>query len=433
MPSLSAEQIAQRYRTQRPRLLLCMVIGYAAFYLTRKSINYVLPVLQLDMGLSKSDIGLIGSLFYLSYGLSKFVAGLWHDGHGQRAFMGIGLLATGVLNVLFVFSHSLPVLLFIWTLNGFFQGWGWPPCARLLTHWYSRNERGFWWGCWNTSINIGGAIVPLICAFAAHFWGWRAAMLAPGLISIVLGIWLTTQLRGTPQEEDLPTVGEWRNDPLELRQELQSPPMGLWQMLRTTMLQNPMIWLLGASYVLVYLIRIALNDWGNIWLAESHGVNLLSANATVMLFEAGGLLGALFAGWGSDLLFSGQRAPMLLLFTLGLMVSVAALWLAPVHHYALLAMCFFSVGFFVFGPQMLIGLAAVECGHKQAAGSISGFLGVFAYLGAALAGWPLSQVIERYGWSGMFSLLSLAAVLMGLLLMPLLMAGVTVSRNHTTS
>jgi hypothetical protein len=84
--------------------------------------------------------------------------------------------------------------------------------------------------------------------------------------------------------------------------------MGLWQMLRITMLRNPMIWLLGVSYVLVYLIRIALNDWGNIWLAESHGVNLLSANATVMLFEVGGLLGALFAGWGSDLLFSGQSA-----------------------------------------------------------------------------------------------------------------------------
>jgi OPA family sugar phosphate sensor protein UhpC-like MFS transporter len=248
MHALSAEQVSQRYRRLRIRLLLCMTIGYAAFYLTRKSLNYVLPALQMDLGLSKSDIGLIGSLFYLSYGLSKFAAGLWHDSHGQRAFMGIGLLATGVLNVLFTFSDAFPLLLFIWTLNGFFQGWGWPPCARLLTHWYSRNERGFWWGCWNTSINIGGAIIPLICAAAAHLWGWQAAMLTPGIISIVLGLWLTTQLRGTPQEEGLPTVGEWRNDPLELRQQQHSPPMGLWQMLRTTMLQNPMIWLLGASF-----------------------------------------------------------------------------------------------------------------------------------------------------------------------------------------
>lgn len=184
----------------------------------------------------------------------------------------------------------------------------------------------------------------------------------------------------------------------------------------------------GSEYLAFLSLFIARRiNWGNIWLTESHGVNLLSANATVMLFEAGGLLGALFAGWGSDLLFSGQRAPMILLFTLGLMVSVAALWLAPVHHYALLAVCFFTVGFFVFGPQMLIGLAAVECGHKAAAGSITGFLGLFAYLGAALAGWPLSLVIERYGWSGMFSLLSVAAVLMGLLLMPLLMASITTS------
>lgn len=180
---------------------MCMVIGYAAFYLTRKSVNYVLPALQTDLGLDKSDIGLLGSLFYLTYGLSKFTAGLWHDSHGQRAFMGIGLFATGILNVVFAFGESLTLLLVVWTLNGF-SGLGLAPCARLLTHWYSRNERGFWWGCWNMSINIGGAIIPLISAFAAHWWGWQAAMLTPGIISMALGIWLTLQLKGTPQKRD---------------------------------------------------------------------------------------------------------------------------------------------------------------------------------------------------------------------------------------
>ncbi|KEK99598.1 major Facilitator Superfamily protein [Escherichia coli 4-203-08_S1_C3] len=91
MHARSAREINQCYRTLRPRLLMCMIIGYAAFYLTRKSVNYVLPALQTDLGLDKGDIGLLGSLFYLSYGLSKFTAGLWHDSHGQRGFMGIGL------------------------------------------------------------------------------------------------------------------------------------------------------------------------------------------------------------------------------------------------------------------------------------------------------------------------------------------------------
>lgn len=68
------------------------------------------------------------------------------------------------------------------------------------------------------SINIGGAIIPLISAFAAHWWGWQAAMLMPRIISMALGMGLALQLKGTPREEGLPSVGNWRNDPLELRQ-----------------------------------------------------------------------------------------------------------------------------------------------------------------------------------------------------------------------
>jgi sugar phosphate permease len=44
----------------------------------------------------------------------------------------------------------------------------------------------------------------------------------------------------------------------------------------------------------------------------------------------------------------------------------------------------FLVGFFVFGPQMLIGMAAAELSHKKAAGAATGFVGWVAYLGAAV-------------------------------------------------
>lgn len=420
---LTPEQVSQRYRELRPRLLYAMVIGYAAFYLTRRSISQVMPVMQLELGLDKADIGLLGTMFYLVYGASKFLSGMISDRMPAQWFMGGGLIVTGILNILFTFCGSWNALLLVWTLNGFFQGWGWPPCAKLLTHWYSRNERGFWWGCWNTSINLGGALVPLLSGWLAMRWGWQAALLLPGVMGIVIGLWLCWRLCDTPAAQGLPTVGEWRNDPLERWQEQHSPPMRMRDILRQAVLANRTIWLLGASYVLVYLIRIALNDWGNLWLTEAHGVNLLSANTTLTLFELGGVIGALFAGWGSDLLFRGQRAPMILLFSFGLFLSMAALWLAPVHHRVLLSVCFFSLGFFVFGPQMLIGLAAVEYSHKDAPGTVTGFLGLFAYLGASLAGWPLAQVMQNYGWSGFFALLTAAAGCIGVLLMPLLIAG----------
>ncbi|OWF74917.1 regulatory protein UhpC [Yersinia frederiksenii] len=420
---LTPEEVNARYRYWRLRLMAAMVVGYAAFYLTRKSVNYAMPVMQVELGLDKGDIGLLGTLFYLAYGGSKFVSGIVSDRTQARWIMGIGLMMTGVLNVVFTLCHTLPALLVVWTLNGFFQGWGWPPCAKLLSTWYSRNERGTWWGCWNTSISIGGAAVPLLSAFLASYYGWQAALLVPGAIGIGLGLWLCWQLCDKPQQQGLPTIGQWRRDPQDQWQEQQSPPMPMGRIFRDAILRNRTIWMLGVSYVLVYLIRIALNDWGNIWLAESHGVNLISANATLSLFELGGLCGALFAGWGSDLLFRGQRAPMILLFALGLFLTMTALWLAPVHHYPLLSVTFFSIGFFVFGPQMLIGLAATEYTHKDAAGTVTGFLGLFAYLGAALAGWPLAQVLQHAGWQGFFALLTLASAGVGLLLMPLLMTG----------
>ncbi|MBS9441786.1 MFS transporter family glucose-6-phosphate receptor UhpC [Photorhabdus heterorhabditis] len=429
MPATSQEQISQHYRYWRSRLLISMIIGYAAFYLTRKSFNFVMPVMQLELGLDKGDIGWITSLFYLAYGGSKFVSGIFHDRTGYRWFMGAGLMMTGALNIMFAFCSSFSALLIIWTLNGFFQGWGWPPCARLLTHWYSRNERGFWWGCWNISINIVGITIPMLSAFLATTYSWQAALMMPGIIGILLGIWLCYQLCDIPQQQGLPSIGRWRQDLLELRHEQLSPPMPMMQILRDTILINKTIWLLGFSYILVYLIRMAINDWGNLWLSEIHGANLLSANATLSLFELGGLVGALFSGCGSDLLFRGQRAPMILLFALGLFISVTALWLTPIHHYALLAVCFFSIGFFVFGPQMLIGLAATEYCHKQAASTVTGYLGLYAYLGAAMAGWPLSQVVAHYGWSGIFALLTVASAMMGLLLMPLLMADIS-KREH---
>lgn len=166
------------------------------------------------------------------------------------------------------------------------------------------------------------------------------------------------------------------------------------------MLLNPYIWLLSFCYVLVYVVRAAINDWGNLYMSETLGVDLVTANTAVTMFELGGFIGALVAGWGSDKLFNGNRGPMNLIFAAGILLSVGSLWLMPFANYVMQATCFFTIGFFVFGPQMLIGMAAAECSHKEAAGAATGFVGLFAYLGASLAGWPLAKVLDTWHWSG---------------------------------
>ena len=97
-------------------------------------------------------------------------------------------------------------------LNGVFQGWGWPPCAKLLTHWYSQRERGRWWGGWNTCHNVGGALIPIIAGVSAQYWGWQAAMIIPGILGIVMGTLLMNRLRDTPETLGLPTIEDYKQD-----------------------------------------------------------------------------------------------------------------------------------------------------------------------------------------------------------------------------
>lgn len=171
-----------------------------------------------------------------------------------------------------------------------------------------------------------------------------------------------------------------------------------------------------------YPIGAAINDWGNLYMSETLGVDLVTANTAVSMFELGGFIGALVAGWGSDKLFNGNRGPMNLIFAAGILLSVGSLWLMPFASYVMQAACFFTTGFFVFGPQMLIGMAAAECSHKEAAGAATGFVGLFAYLGASLSGWPLAKVLEIWHWTGFFAVIAIAAGISALLLLPFLNA-----------
>ena len=422
MAVLSDPTVDQRYKYWRLHIMVSMYIGYAGFYLTRKNFTYAMPTMIADLGWDKADIGMMGTLFYLTYGCSKFISGMISDRSNPRYFMGIGLIATGIINICFGFSSSIVAFTLLWIANAWFQGWGWPACSKLLTTWYSRSERGLWWSCWNTAHNVGGAFIPLLVGFLTVHYGWRYGFFIPGIIAIVIGIGLCWRLRNKPTAMGLPSVGLWRNDYLEVAQENEGIGLTQRQVLFKYVLTNKYLWLLAVSYVLVYIVRTAINDWGNIYLTEQHHYSLLSANGALSLFEIGGFLGSLVGGWGSDKLFGGNRGPMILLFSMGIFLAVAALWLMPVTNYILQAGCFFAIGFFVFGPQLLIGMAAAECSHKDSVGAATGFVGLFAYMGAALAGYPLAIIMNHYHWTGFFVVISVAAALIGLLLLPFLKA-----------
>jgi len=415
-------EIKAKYKYWRIRVFYSMYIGYALFYFTRKSFTFAMPALINDLGFDKADVGFLGSLLAITYGLSKFLSGVISDKSNLRYFMGMGLILTGVFNIFFGLSSSIILFALFLGLNGLFQGWGSPPCAKLLTYWYSQTERGRWWGLWNTSHNIGGAIIPLLCAFAIQAFGWRYAMYLPGMIAIVVGLFIINRLRDNPKRVGLPPIEKFRNDyPDEKAKEDVDKEKNLSprQILVEHVLKNKFIWVLAVSYFFVYIIRTAINDWIQLYLMEEKGYTLMLAGSCVFWFEIGGIFGSLAAGYLSDTVFKGRRGPVNVLFSVGIIATLFALWFVPSASLILVSTVMFFFGFLIFGPQMLIGMAAAELADKEAAGTATGFAGLFAYTGAACAGWPVGRITQDFGWPGFFLLLSICACVAVLLLLPL--------------
>ncbi len=408
--------IRQNYRYWRMRTFYAMYAGYAFFYFSRKSFTFAMPAMQNELGLDKFQLGLLASIFSITYGVSKFASGILGDKSNPRYFMSIGLLLTGVFNVLFGMSSTWIFFAVFWSLNAWFQGWGWPGCAKLLTHWYSQSERGRWWSVWNTSHNLGGAIIPLIVAACMEWGSWRFGLFFPGALCMLASFFLMNRLRDTPQSLGLPPIERFRG---EVQEKKETSDLSAKEILWDHVIKNKFIWMLSFASFFVYVIRTAINDWSMMYLSEAKGYSSVTSGMCVCCFELGGFAGSLAAGWGSDLFFKGKRMPVNIIFTTAVLFVLitfrCTVFYAPVLDGVLL----FLLGFFIFGPQMLIGLACAELSHKKAAATSTGFSGCFSYLGAACAGGPLGAVMTVWGWDSFFICMILCSFCAVFFMLPL--------------
>lgn len=405
----------------RTRIFYSIFLGYASYYFTRNSFTYTAPVMREALGFSLEQLGVIMSVFPLAYGFSKLLAGVLSDKFSTRLFMACGLAATGVINILFGMQTSIFAFCGLWFLNGVFQGSGAPPCAKLLTSWYPKSERGTWWGFWNTSHNTGGFLIPLLAGYCARAFGWQYGMIVPGIIAIVMGLFLYNRIRDSPEVVGLPPA-----DPDEAGAVSAAPvsaavtgsDMTLRQKLFKYVFSNPYVWLLAISYFFVYFVRQGVSSWAHIFLMDFKGVaSAQEAAFQVSGMEVGGLIGSLVSGWASDKMMRGRRIPVIILWLLGVIASITSLWFIPGAWRYATWLAVFCIGFFIYGPQMLVGLAGAEIVDRSAVSSTIGLLGWIAYLGAAVSGYPLTKLVTKLGWHAYFvSLLGFAATAIVLLL-----------------
>ncbi len=435
-PAYKTEQTGpeadRRYKALRWQVFIGAFVGYAAFYIVRKNFSLAIPMLA-PFGFEKGELGTVLAMNAVAYALSKFLMGSVSDRSDARKFLPLGLILASISMMFMVVpitalgpeNHSFAIVLmgFLNFLIGWFNGMGWPPCGRVMTHWFSQTERGTMMSIWNCAHNVGGALVGPMAVYGATWFGsWfygqyqsyyflAGTFLFPSAVAILVAIVAYCLLRDTPQSCGLPSVEKWRNDYPKNYSENQEKVLSMKEIFFKYVLNNKFLWFIALANAFVYMVRYGCLDWAPSILKEK-GFDMKDAGWAYFAYEFAAIPGTLICGWLSDKLFKGRRALPTIIFMALVAVFIVLYWLF-IDNLTIAVSALIGVGFFIYGPVMLIGVQALDLAPKNAAGTAAGLTGFFGYFfgTAILANMLLGYVAEHFGWDWTFLLLLAACVL----------------------
>ena len=395
------------YKKLRWKVFAGVFIGYAAYYLIRKNFSLAIPYLIDEYGFTKADLGMVGVALSLAYGFSKFIMGNVSDRSNPKYFITIGLLGSALVSLIFGLVPgvlaSIPFMVVLAALNGWFQGMGYPPGAKTMTNWFSVSERGVWWSWWNVSHNIGGGLIgPLAILGLSIFGVWQSLFYLPALIAIVLALIMFWLMRDTPESQGLPPVDEWKGEKVIEKVE-SAHTLSSKDIFFKYIIHNKFLWAIAIANVFVYFIRYRIIDWAPTYLKEVKHFTVDKQSWAYFLYEYAGIFGMLASGYLSDKVFKGHRAPPMLFFLVGVLIAIIIYWKNPAGNPLVDNICLVAIGFLIYGPVMMIGLQAADLVPRVATGTATGLTGLFGYLlGSASAGWVMGKLVDLYGWDGGF-------------------------------
>lgn len=407
------------FKSWQWQVIICSMIGYAMFYFVRKNFSFAIPMLQDAFpGLTKAHFGAIMSAGGIIYGISKLINGVIGDRTNARWHLVLGLGVCVAVNFIFGWSAKLTTLMtgetggpdfiggmvaimsVLYIINQIFQGCGFAPCNHLMVNWVPPHELATKMSIWNTSHSIGAFVASIICGYLTS---WQLCFWVPATISLFGILFIFTTLRDTPKSvglKELPKVeGELDDEKSKDKKE--------WRkFLVNNVFKNPVVWILALTDLFVYVVRFAILDWGPSMLQDM-GLSQALSGWTVGIFEVAGCLGMIFAGYVSDKFFKSRSQRVCAIeMVLVALCLVALHFIQDMHSPVLFLIVLALAGFFLYGPQALLGVIASNEVSKKAASSAVGIIGFMSYLSTLITGLPLGLFADKFGWHPIFILMA---------------------------
>lgn len=387
--------------TTRPRgyqglLVGLLCLNFGVLFFDRNALNFLMPFVQPDLGLSNTQVGLLASAFSLTWAVAGILIGGLSDRTGLRK--PILLLATFVYAVCSALSGvvaSFATLFAVRLLMGMAEGGVLPISQALTVAEVAPERRGFAMGFMqNVGSNLlGSSAASLILVPFANAFGWRHAFFLAAIPGLMCAFLIWSFIREPVPEARRPDLP---GDHLSLAQAFAHRNILLCVLISVLLVSHLVI---GFVFLPLFLTKVRGFDPGTMSLL----IGTLGVAAAIAGFAAPGL---------SDRI--GRKPVMIGVCASGVILPLGALYFPGP---ALPLGAIFFVGWIVVGafPLFMATIPSETVDQRHTATALGLIMGVGEGVGGAISPTLAGAAADRFGLQAplwiMFVLPLIAALL----------------------
>ncbi len=399
---------ANTERTHRPGnrgrvgTLFVIAAAYVAVGANIQGFRALLPAVLEDFLISRGQVGLYASFFFLSATAAAILAGNIIDRLGPKAGLLAGVGCVGVIMALHAAAPTYAALLAL----GFAAGVGFslitPSVNLAVMESISGNRRAMYMGIAHSGGATGGFLGAILLPLVAAALGWRGAMVSSGLFALLMGLVIYGFYEGrrTPCDQD----GAEHTSFLEVVRSLATDRRLLY---------------VGLFGFTMGTAMSAISTHFALFLHQDLGLSETWAGFGLGALLLGGMIGPPTWGWANDTLLNGNRRQGLILLGSGigalclLFGTLVATVPLPLPVLLLLSVV---LGATCFSGPGLYFTAVSELSGRGRTGARTGLALIFARVGIVTSP-PLFGGLADMTKSYRASWLLLAALVLGLIIL----------------
>ena len=390
------------------RLFVMCWVAYCTIYFGR--INYYAAMAGIvKEGLfTKSQAGLIGTVFFFCYGGGQFLSGLLADHLSPYRMILAGLTVSALSNFFMTTMNNYVVMALIWGINGLAQSMVWPPILNIISKVLSERVRER--ACLDiaSTTPAGTFLTYFIAMILLKYESWKSVFyFAAAVLAVVSCLWgvLSVQASRTlghglePKKTAAPGPNDSRHSDYFGRLLLSSGAI-----------------FIAISVLFHGMLKDGVNSWVPTMMMESYKVSPSFSVFLTMFLPIINLGGAYAAAYlYKKRMRQNEMKVAALLFGVSIVPLFLLLFIGRVSMGASMAMLALFTTIMLGFNYITITLLPIRFARHHRASTVSGLFNSITYIGCAISNFGFGFLSEKIGWQktiGVWVLLAFLAVVL---------------------